>query len=46
MPIKNLLSQVWWFRPVIPALRRLQQEDLEFETSLSCLKKTQAVIQG
>jgi hypothetical protein len=24
-------SRVWWRTPVIPALRRLRQEDLEFE---------------
>jgi hypothetical protein len=33
----------WWYMPVIPALRRLKQEDLEFEASLfktvrPCLK--------
>jgi hypothetical protein len=27
-------SQAWWFTPVIPALRRLRQEDHEFEASL------------
>jgi hypothetical protein len=26
---------VWWCAPVIPALGRLKQEDLEFESSLS-----------
>jgi hypothetical protein len=25
---------VWWCTPVIPALRRLRQEDWEFQTSL------------
>jgi hypothetical protein len=25
---------VWWCAPVIPALRRLKQEDYEFEASL------------
>jgi hypothetical protein len=34
----------WWFMPIIPALRRLRQKNLEFEanvsyTSRSCLKK-------
>jgi hypothetical protein len=38
------MSQAWWFIPVISALRRLRQEDHEFETSLGytvkpCLKK-------
>jgi hypothetical protein len=27
-------SWVWWVTPVIPALRRLRQEDPEFESSL------------
>jgi hypothetical protein len=35
---------LWWHLPVIPALGRLRQEELEFEASLdytarSCLKK-------
>jgi hypothetical protein len=35
---------VWWYRPIIPALKRLRQEDLEFQFSLHylvgrCLKK-------
>jgi hypothetical protein len=38
-----LMSQAWWHIPVIPVLKRLRQEDHEFETSLSytdrlCLK--------
>jgi hypothetical protein len=32
---KNWLSKEWWPTPVIPALRRLRQEDLMFEASLS-----------
>jgi hypothetical protein len=30
----NKISQVWWCTPVIPALRRLRQEDGEFQASL------------
>jgi hypothetical protein len=30
---------VWWYRPVIPALRRLRQEDGEIEASLSQNRK-------
>jgi hypothetical protein len=41
---RKLQSQAWWCTPVIPALRRLRQEDHEFEVDLSiivrpCLKK-------
>jgi hypothetical protein len=32
---KSIQSQVWQNTRVIPALRRLRQEDLEFEASLS-----------
>jgi hypothetical protein len=41
---KNYLESLGWrYTPVIPALGKLRQEDLEFETSLSymvrpCLK--------
>jgi hypothetical protein len=28
------MSWAWWCTPVIPALRRLRQEDHEFEASL------------
>jgi hypothetical protein len=28
-------SWAWWYRPVIPTLRRLRQESYEFQT---CLK--------
>jgi hypothetical protein len=31
-------NQVWWSTPVIPALRRLRQEDNEFEDSLGYTK--------
>jgi hypothetical protein len=30
----NVLSQVWWYMPIIPALRRIRQENLKFEVSL------------
>jgi hypothetical protein len=29
-------SQVWWYRPVIPAHRRLGKKYLEYETILGC----------
>jgi hypothetical protein len=35
----ELNSQVWWCKPIIPALRRLTQEDLEFHASLSQTNK-------
>jgi hypothetical protein len=42
--IKKIISQAWWYLPVIPALRRQKQEDCQFEASLvytvrPCLKK-------
>jgi hypothetical protein len=30
---------VWWYTPVIPALRRLMQEEHEFEASLGYINK-------
>jgi hypothetical protein len=33
-------SQAWQCTLVIPALKRLRQEDLEFEASLGCHRKT------
>jgi hypothetical protein len=33
---------VWWYTPVIPALRRLRQEDLEFEASLGYVSEFEA----
>jgi hypothetical protein len=40
---------VWWYRPIIPALKRLRQEDLEFQFSLHylvgrCLKKKKKIL--
>jgi hypothetical protein len=42
LPHMNVVGWAWWCTPVIPALGRLRQEDLEFEVSLSWnrLKKT------
>jgi hypothetical protein len=34
MHFKELQSQVWWCTSIIPALRRLWQEDHEFQASL------------
>jgi hypothetical protein len=34
-----MVGLVWWYKPVIPALRRLRQEDLNFEATLSCTEK-------
>jgi hypothetical protein len=41
---ERVRSWAQWFTPIIPSLRRLRQEDLEFEGNLSyiarlCLKK-------
>jgi hypothetical protein len=42
--IKISLNWAWWHTPIIPALRRLLEEDLKFKASLGyvarpCLKK-------
>jgi hypothetical protein len=31
--IKKNLCWVWWYMPIIPALRRLRQEDYEFKAT-------------
>jgi hypothetical protein len=36
---KKLLARHWWCRPVILAVRRLRQEDWEFEASLGYTNK-------
>jgi hypothetical protein len=46
-----MACQAWWFTPVIPALRRLRQEDRKLETSLGyivgpCHKQTNKKIYG
>jgi hypothetical protein len=38
-PSKLVVSWAWQCTPVIPALRRLRQDDLEFEASLSCIAR-------
>jgi hypothetical protein len=30
---------VWWHTPVMPALRRLKQEDHDFQASLGCIER-------
>lgn len=37
--IVMMISQVWWLRSVIAALRKLRQGDREFESSLDCLAR-------
>jgi hypothetical protein len=36
---KSRMGLEWWHIPVIPALRRLRQEDGEFEASLSYIEQ-------
>jgi hypothetical protein len=36
---ENCKSQVWWNMPVIPAFRRLRQEDHKFKVSLSYITR-------
>jgi hypothetical protein len=33
------MCRVWWHMPVISALRRLKQEDQEFEVSLGYIER-------
>jgi hypothetical protein len=41
---KKIPRPGWWYTLAIPELRRLKQEDLEFESTLrSCLKKKKRV---
>jgi hypothetical protein len=46
---KYNISQAWWYRAVIPALRELRQEKHKFEPSLGymekhCLKKKSIIL--
>jgi hypothetical protein len=34
------VSQVWWYKPAIPAFRRQRQEDQEFEVNVDTYIKT------
>jgi hypothetical protein len=34
------ISQLWWCRPTIPALRRWRQEDLELQAGLGYIVRT------
>jgi hypothetical protein len=36
---KKWFGQVWWYMPVIPALRRWRQEDREFQTNLGYMAR-------
>jgi hypothetical protein len=37
--ISNILHQAWWYKPVIPALGRVRQENLEFKASLGYITR-------
>jgi hypothetical protein len=34
-PLSQRTGALWWYMPIVPALRRLRQEDHEFEASLA-----------
>jgi hypothetical protein len=36
----KILSWVWWYMPVIPALRRWRQEEAKFKTSLGYIGRS------
>jgi hypothetical protein len=51
MILRELTEDLWWYMPVIPALRRLRKEDHVFQVSLGyaarpCLKKTEKEEEG
>jgi hypothetical protein len=36
---KYKVSQAWWYTPVIPVLKRLKQEDCQFEANKALTQK-------
>jgi hypothetical protein len=49
-PQKRYDSQTWWYMPIIPAFRRLREEDCKFKASLDYIgrhgSKTKAKIKN